>query len=137
MKLVVDTSVWSLALRRRATAALTAEEQQLKADLSRAIEDGRVAMLGLIRQELLSGIREAAQFERVRAALEPFVDEQVKTTDHENAARLYNECRRRGVDGGPVDILICAFALQRGWRVLSNDQGLNRCLALGLSLQSK
>lgn len=130
MKLVVDTSVWSLALRRRNAGNLSHEEQRLKKELTRAIQDGRIAMLGLIRQELLSGIRETAQFDKVRAALDPFLDEPISTVDHEFAARLYNECRTQGVEAGMVDFLICAVAARRNWEVLSCDDGLNRCFAV-------
>ena len=130
MKLLVDTSVWSLALRRKNPAGLSPGEQNLKAELTEAIQNGRVAMLGLIRQELLSGIKDPAQFEKLRSALAPFVDEPIETADHEHAARLYNECRSHGVEVGPVDMLICAVALRRNWQVLSADAGLNRCLAI-------
>jgi predicted aspartyl protease len=47
VKLLVDTSVWSLALRRKDAASLSTDEQKLKAELVRAIHDGRVAMPGL------------------------------------------------------------------------------------------
>jgi len=87
-------------------------------------------MLGLIRQELLSGIKEKAQFDKVKAALDPYLDEPVNTTDHEHAARIYNECRIQDLEAGTVDILICALAVCRGWEVLSGDSGLNRCLAV-------
>ena len=130
MKLLVDTSVWSLALRRKDAASLSIDEQKLKAELVQAIHDGRVAMLGLIRQELLSGIKEKAQFDKVKAALDPYLDEPINTTDHEYAARIYNECRTQGVEAGTVDILICALAVLRGWEVLSGDGGLSRCLAI-------
>ena len=79
MKLLVDTSVWSLALRRKNTASLSPDEQKLKAELVQAIQDGRVAMLGLLRQELLSGIKEKAQFDKVKAALGPYLDEPINT----------------------------------------------------------
>jgi predicted nucleic acid-binding protein len=127
VKLLVDTSVWSLALRRKNTASLSSEEQKLKAELVRAIEDGRVAMLGLLRQEILSGIKEEAQFDKVKAALEPYLDEPINTADHEFAALVYNQCRNQGVEAGTVDILICAVAVRRGWEVLSGDGGLIRC----------
>ena len=104
MKLLVDTSVWSLALRRKGTASLSPDEQKLKAELVQAIQDGRVAMLGLLRQELLSGIKEKAQFDKVKAALGPYLDEPISTADHEYAARVYNECRNQGVEAGTVDI---------------------------------
>jgi predicted nucleic acid-binding protein len=90
-------------------------EQKLKAELVQAIQDGRVAMLGLLRQELLSAIKEKTQFDRVKAALDPYLDEPINTADHEYAARAYNECRNQGVQTGTVDILICAVAVRRGW----------------------
>jgi predicted nucleic acid-binding protein len=130
VKLLVDTSVWSLALRRKGTASLSPDEQKLKTELVQAIQDGRVAMLGLLRQELLSGIKEKAQFDKVKAALGPYLDEPINTADHEYAARAYNECRSQGVEAGTVDILICAVAARRGWEILSRDGGLNRCLAV-------
>ena len=130
MKLLVDSSVWSLALRRRKAAGLNPEEQKLKAELVQAIQNGRVAMLGLIRQELLSGIKERDQFDQVKAALDPYLDEQINTADHVYAARIYNECRSQGVEAGTVDNLICAVAVRRGWEVLSGDGGLNRCFAV-------
>ena len=74
MKLLVDTSVWSLALRRRPSAVLSAQEKRLTAILTEAITDGRVAMIGPIRQELLSGVNEQAQFNRLRSALRAFRD---------------------------------------------------------------
>jgi len=130
MKLLVDTSVWSLALRRRRTAPLSANEKRLVAALAEAIRDGRVVMLGPIRQELLSGIRVQAQFDKLRSALAAYRDEPIDTTDYEEAARLYNLCRTEGVQCGPVDILICAVAARRMWSVLANDAVMNRCVQI-------
>jgi predicted nucleic acid-binding protein len=121
VNVLADTSVWSLALRRKAPAKLSAEERRLTALLSEAITDGRVVMIGPIRQELLSGIRDQAQFEKLKSALDAFRDEPLDTADYEEAARLYNACRSRGVECGPVDILICAVASRREWTVLANE----------------
>jgi len=137
VKLLVDTSVWSLALRRKNTANLSPDEEKLKTELVQAIQDGRVAMLGLLRQELLSGIKEKAQFDKVKAALHPYLDEPINTADHEFAARVYDECRNQGVEAGTVDILICAVAVRRGWEVLSGDGGLNRCFAVAKKFYEK
>lgn len=125
MKLLADTSVWSLALRRRPTATLNADEKRLVAALSEAISDGRVVMIGPIRQELLSGIKEQVQFEKLRTALEAFRDEEIDTRDYEEAARFYNVCRSHGAECGPIDILICAVAVRHKWSVLSNDVRLS------------
>jgi predicted nucleic acid-binding protein len=137
VKLLVDTSVWSLALRRKNNLNLTPDEQMLKAKLVQAIQDGRVAMLGFLRQELLSGIKEKVQFDKLKAALDPYLDEPIHTADHEYAARVYNECRHQGVEAGTIDILICAVAVRRGWEVLSGDGGLNRCLAVTRKFHEK
>ena len=130
MKILADTSVWSLALRRRKTAQLSSTEERLTRLLAEAIGDGRITMIGPIRQELLSGIRERGQFDKLRGALHPFPDEPIATVDYEEAARLYNLCRARGVECGPVDILICAVAMRRAWKVLANDTGLANCMAV-------
>ncbi|QYO68275.1 hypothetical protein [Leptolyngbya sp. 7M] len=68
MKVVVDTSVGSLALRRNRTP----EERFQVLRLRELIADDRVALLGVIRQEVLSGIREVEQFVRLREYLRAF-----------------------------------------------------------------
>ncbi len=137
MKVLVDTSVWSLALRRKDAASLSPEEQRLKAELAQALQDGRVAMIGMIRQELLSGIKDLAQYEKVKDSLDAFLDEPIGTADHEYAARLYNECRSHGCEAGPVDMLICAVAVRRSWQVLSSDAALIRSLAVARKFYEK
>ena len=130
MNVLADTSVWSLALRRKPSAKLSAEERRLTGLLSETISDGRVVMIGPIRQELLSGIKDRGQFAKLKSALAAFRDEPLDTIDYEEAARLYNVCRSRGVECGPVDILICAVAARRKWTVLANDASLNKCLEI-------
>ncbi|MFZ0311336.1 MAG: PIN domain-containing protein [Candidatus Korobacteraceae bacterium] len=130
MKLLADTSVWSLALRRRKTASVSSDERRLAALLTEAVSDGRVVMIGPIRQELLSGIKEQSQFEKVKYALQAFRDEPLDSSDYEEAARLYNLCRNRGVECGAIDILIAAVAVRHKWQVLANDAALNRCIAV-------
>ena len=61
MKVLVDTSIWSLALRRH--GAISQEDQALVNGLSELINEVRVALIGPIRQELLSGISNQTQFE--------------------------------------------------------------------------
>ncbi len=129
MKVLADTCVWSLALRRnRPPTAMNPEEQLLLASLTEAIRDGRVAIIGPIRQELLSGIKDQAQFKKVSAALDAFPDELLTTPYYVEAARLYNLCRSRGVECGPVDMLICAVAGLKHWAILTHDGGLKRCI---------
>ena len=61
--ILVDTSVWSLALRRAATQ-LSEGQVQIKRELAELIREGRAQLIGPVRQELLSGIRGDAQYER-------------------------------------------------------------------------
>lgn len=129
MKVLADTCVWSLSLRRRkGSAGLSEKEQRLVAALAESIRDGRVAMVGPVRQELLSGISDAKQFESLRSVLEAFPDEPLTTDVYVEAARLDNLCRARGVQCGVVDMLLCAAALHYGWAILTNDAGMLRCI---------
>ena len=88
MKVLADTCAWSLALRRRNRAALSDAERILVASLGEAIKDGRIVLIGPIRQEILSGIKDMAQFEKLKSALEAFPDEPLATAHYEEAARL-------------------------------------------------
>ena len=124
MKVLVDTSAWSLALRRRAPRHHAVDE------LRRLIASGRVAMVGAIRQEILSGIRDAASFERLRDHLRSFPDEVVTTADHERAAEFFNTCRRRGVQGSNTDFLLCAVAANHAFPILTTDADFTRYAAM-------
>ena len=130
MKFLVDTCVWSLLLRRRNGTDLSGDDQFLLASLREAIQDGRVAMIGPIRQEILSGIKDSAQFEKLRSTLNAFPDEPITTPHYEEAARLFNRCRSRGVQCGSVDMLLCSVAVKERWSILTRDEGLKRCIEL-------
>lgn len=127
MKVLVDACIWSLALRRK-PGKLNPEEQSRVSALSGLIQDGRAVLVGVIRQEVLSGIRDSRQFERTLQLLDAFPDEEVKACDHVEAARLFNLCRGRGVECGTIDMLLCAVAIRREWEILTSDQGLRRCM---------
>ncbi len=121
MKIIVDTSVWSLFLRRQDRTDSPSLEL-----LRQAIQDNKVQMLGIIRQELLSGIRSEPQFQRVSRILENFPDLLADSADHTEAARLFNKCRRNGVQGSPVDFLICAQAHRHKMPILTDDDDFER-----------
>lgn len=123
MQVLVDTSVWSLALRR-SHPQLGAAEAKLTTSLADLIQDDRASLIGPIRQELLSGIRDHAQFERIRNYLRAFADEPLTTDDFEQAAAFSNQCRSRGIAGSGVDFLICAVAIARRWEIFTTDTDL-------------
>jgi predicted nucleic acid-binding protein len=121
MMVVVDTPVWSLALRRKASD-LIASERQLVQMLQQLVDEGRVQLLGSVRQELLSGLREEAQFRRLQNYLRDFPDIALAVEDYEEAARASNQCRQAGIASSPVDMLICAVAQRRSWQIFSTDR---------------
>lgn len=116
MNVVVDTSVWSLALRRRRSS--TSAES---AELAELIREGRIALLGPVRQELLSGVPVTPQYEVLREYLRAFPDLDLESEDYEEAAAFFNRCRARGVQGSNTDFLICAAAARRRFAILTTD----------------
>jgi predicted nucleic acid-binding protein len=90
-------------------------------ELAALIADGRVAMIGAIRQELLSGIKDHAHFERLRDPLGAFPDIEIRSNDYEEAASFYNLCRTKGIHGSNTDFLICAVAVRNEFLIFTKD----------------
>ena len=116
MKVIVDTSVWSLALRRQQ------HNNSIVNKLRDLIADGRVVLLGAVRQEILSGIKHQEQFEKLRDCLRAFPDLTLDAEDYELAAEYFNTCRRHGIQGANTDFLICATANRRNYAILTTDK---------------
>jgi predicted nucleic acid-binding protein len=123
MMVLVDTPIWSLALRRR-PQDLNEHEERLTQVFAELIREGRAQILGPIRQELLSGIREEGPFRKLRAQLRAFDEPPIKVADYEEAASMNNRCRARGIAGSAMDFLICAVAHRHGWQILTTDRDL-------------
>jgi len=104
MKVLVDTCVWSQVLRHKSP------NQELTLKLKDLIADGRVSIIGPIRQELLSGISKKRQFNELRKKLSPFKGTTLRTEHFVKAAEFCNTCRKNGVQGSTIDFLICAVA---------------------------
>src|SRR5271156_2785821 len=120
MNTLVDTSVWSFALRRK-PADPSDGEKAIVAELSELAKEGRARIIGPVRQELLSGIKADAQYGRGGFPLQVFPGEPLQTHDYESAAKASNDCRTKGVVVSPVDVLICATALARDWNIYTTD----------------
>ena len=121
MDTLVDTSVWSLALRRK-PEHLSSVEQSVVAELADLTDEGRVRLIGVVRQKLLSGVKNTRQYEELRLHLRVFLDEPIETQDYEGAARITNSCISKGIVAPIVDALICEVARARGWSIFSTDQ---------------
>jgi len=115
MKVLVDTSVWSLALRRKEQGAIVEK-------LTELIFSSMVVLIGPVRQELLSGISDESTFLKLKSKLEHFEDLLITTLDYETAARFYNICRSHGVQGSHIDFLICAVAANHNLLIFTTDQ---------------
>jgi predicted nucleic acid-binding protein len=117
VKVLVDTSVWSLALRRTQQ-----KERSEAAELRRLIADQRVEIIGPIRQEILSGIPEPSHFENLEERLSAFPDVPIRTEDYVTAAKFFNRCRSKGIQGANTDFLICAVAARNEFAIFTTDK---------------
>jgi predicted nucleic acid-binding protein len=125
MMVLVDTSIWSVALRRTRQGLAPTQNRQVRL-LQELISEGRAQLLGVVRQELLSGNRHPEQFARLREHLRSFPDVVLDREDYERAAEMSNACRAQGVSGGSTDFLICSVAASRDWTIYTSDRDFER-----------
>lgn len=115
--LLVDTSVWSLALRR--------DHPRRNRHVRRfhdALSDGEVVLTGVVLQELLQGVVDGPVKERLVAELVKLSLLVPSRDDHLMAAELFTTCRRKGVQLGTVDALLAALCIRRDLVLLSTDR---------------
>ena len=115
MKVLVDTCIWSSALRHKNP------NLELIEKLNDLINDGRVSIIGPIRQEILSGIPSAKQFHKLKKTLSSFEDIPLRTEHYEKAAEFCNICRKQGIQGSTIDFLICAVAHLENLEIFTTD----------------
>jgi hypothetical protein len=118
VNLFVDTSVWSLALRRD-----EASDQPIVRRLRDALDGGDgVFTTGLVLQELLQGFQGPKARDAIVdrfAALPLLIPDR---TDHIDAAELRNACRRSGIQVGTIDVLLAQLCVRHDLVMLSTDQ---------------
>jgi len=119
VNLVVDTSVWSLVLRR---PRVDARDPHVTEFLAHVEAGNAILLIGVILQELLGGVRTQRDFDRLRRALDPFPLVPLARDTYVQAAKLRNQCRRRGVQASGVDFLIAAACAAHGFPLLTADQ---------------
>jgi len=117
---IVDSDVWSEAFRKRG------KESPSVLALRNLISEGEVIMIGPIRQETLSGIKEAERFERIKDALRAFPSQRIDERIYETAASFFNLCRSKGIQGSHTDFLICACAVSWKASILTKDKDFTR-----------
>jgi predicted nucleic acid-binding protein len=121
MNIFVDTSVWSLALRR--TPASRAPEAEF---LAECLDRGEfVVTTGLVLQELLQGFQgpKARRAIIKEFSLLPMIVPDVE--DHIGAAELRNRCRRKGLQIGTIDALLAQLCIRHELQLLTTDRGFD------------
>ena len=117
MSVLVDTDVWSEALRKK-----RGKQTAYVDELVGLIQEGSLEIIGPIRMEVLSGIREPEVFDAFSDKLDAFVDRPIETKVYVLAARFFNLCRSRGIQGSNTDFLICACSVHWSIPILSKDK---------------
>jgi predicted nucleic acid-binding protein len=118
--ILLDTSVVSAILRRRRKGDA---EQAVAARVASLLQGPEnVAIPGIVLQEVLSGIADRRQHDRVLSGIrESFPVLLASQGDHLKAADLVNLGARAGVTLSTPDALIAAQAMNRGARLFSTD----------------
>jgi predicted nucleic acid-binding protein len=117
VSVLVDTCVWSELFRRDPSSSDVADR------LQGLIQTKGVVLLGVVRQELLIGVPNEEQFERLRRALRAFDDLELSSADYETAAHFFNKCRAAGIQGSNTDFLICSVAFRISAEIFTLDAG--------------
>ncbi len=126
MRVLVDTSVWSLSLRRKGPRQhLTVEKL---AALLQADED--VVLTGLVLQEILQAFRSDSSFRQVARYLEPFPLLELERRDFVAAASLHRACASTGVSVSTADCQIATAAIRHDCLLLSADKDFERIARL-------
>ena len=117
MKVLIDTPIWSYALRTHKKKYQDEIEQ-----LESLIRDQRALIIGPIRQEILSGYSDLRKFRELKEKLSFFENTPIQDTDYEMAAELCNQCRKKGVQGSHIDFLICAVSKRIDVPIFTTDR---------------
>jgi hypothetical protein len=118
MNFLVDTSVWSLALRRSESGAEREVSRLREALFAREA----VYTTGLILQELLQGFRGPRQRDAILRRFSALPTISPDRDDHINAAEVRNRCRRNGVQLGTIDALLAQLSIRHELVLLTTDQ---------------
>jgi len=111
-----DTSALSHFLRRS-----TNTDDDVAVTVEKLIDSNELALFGIVRQELLSGIKLPAQFEQIDLTTQALPLFLADDEDHTTAAKFFNDCRSKGVQGSPIDFLICSMAVRRKFPIYTTD----------------
>lgn len=93
------------------------------------MEANRAALIGPIRQELLSGVRSGDQLAGLRDAIDGMHYFDLDRPTHDLAADSYSRCRQRGIAADHIDMMICTTAIREAVSILTLDSDFRRYAA--------
>ncbi|MFW8601598.1 type II toxin-antitoxin system VapC family toxin [Desulfobacterota bacterium M19] len=125
MKVIIDTCIWSLALRRNEISG-----NIYVTELKELIKEVRVQLIGSVRQELLSGIKSTKHFNLLKTHLRAYDDLSIDKQDYELAAEYFNTARKKGIQGSNTDFLICAISTRHHMPILTTDKDFSNFQAV-------
>ena len=117
MKVLIDTPIWSYALRSKKKGF----EIHVK-NLENLISDQRVVIIGPIRQEVLAGYSDLKNFQKLRVKLSYFENTLIIDDDYVEGASFFNICRKKGIQGSHIDLLICAISIRLNIEIFTTDK---------------
>ena len=122
--ILLDTCILSIAYRRKYQHGKIATEAIMLKQM--VAEHKPIQIPGIVVQEFLSGLREDAQFEKLRKLSESFPIILAQQSHHIEAARIANICRRAGVATSATDCLIAAIVIEQKAQLFTTDQDFVR-----------
>jgi len=120
--IVVDTTIWSKAYRRKKNSN---ENQAVLKELYDILDMEEEILIGPVRQELLSGISNKDVFDDLAIKLDGFNNYEVQLADHDLAAEFFNICTSNGIQGSQTDYVICAVAHRYNSEIFTQDNDFN------------
>jgi predicted nucleic acid-binding protein len=133
--ILVDTSILSLAFRRRTKSS--AEAPQARTLRRLIAEDLPVVVPGVVLQELLSGVKTSVEFEYLQGLMDGFPLLLATREHHITAAKISNACRQAGIAASTLDCLIAAMTIAAKSQLLTADEDFRRMVAhCGLRLHA-
>jgi predicted nucleic acid-binding protein len=120
--IVVDTTIWSKAYRRKRIAD---EDHVIIKELYDILDMEEEVLIGPVRQELLSGISDKNVLNDLVKKLSGFNNYEAQSDDHNLAADFFNVCLINGIQGSQTDYLICAIAHRYDLEIFTEDKDFN------------
>jgi len=120
-QVLVDTNIWSTFFRRNKP-----EDQKLRSNLEMLMQENRISMIGPVRQEILTGIKDYNKFLLLKEYLQAFEDEPITTDAYEYGAKIANDCMKNGIAISSVDAIIVSMIAMHGFEIYTNDQDFMR-----------